>query len=294
MDGQDDVRLAGPGQVVTVDLTSGAGIGSWDIRPVRHALTAVMRRRPEAYHETLRAHEAERAREPRRRRPRPRRRHATARAADAPASIHDIVLIKEQGLSEPSPLRPLRTTIRPGPLPGAGDRRRHLGERPAPTSSATPSTAPSRWSGSSSIVSSPPARLHRRQPGSSEPAPVRVTKELLLGGDRRDPTLELGLTVENRSDRADRGAPRARVDAHDARWRRQPVGLVGGRRHTDRPRRPRGPPRPSRLWPRATTTLASPWRPRSRPRRRPGGRRSRRSRTPRAASSASTRDPGCC
>ena len=58
MDGRDDVRLAGPGQVVTVDLTSGAGIGSWDIRAVRHALTAVMRRRPEAYHETLRAREA--------------------------------------------------------------------------------------------------------------------------------------------------------------------------------------------------------------------------------------------
>ena len=40
MDGQDDVRLATPGQVVTVDLTSGAGIGAWDIRPVRHALLA--------------------------------------------------------------------------------------------------------------------------------------------------------------------------------------------------------------------------------------------------------------
>ena len=40
---------------MTVDLDGGAGIGSWDIRAVRHALAAVMRRRPEAYHATLRA-----------------------------------------------------------------------------------------------------------------------------------------------------------------------------------------------------------------------------------------------
>ncbi len=58
MDGQDDVRLAGPGQVVSIDLGAGAGIGGWDIRAVRHALAAVLRRRPEAYHETLRMHEA--------------------------------------------------------------------------------------------------------------------------------------------------------------------------------------------------------------------------------------------
>jgi len=58
LDGQDDVRLAGTGQVVSIDLTEGAGIGGWDIRPVRHALAAVLRRRPEAYHATLRDHEA--------------------------------------------------------------------------------------------------------------------------------------------------------------------------------------------------------------------------------------------
>ncbi|MBE3074366.1 MAG: DUF1925 domain-containing protein, partial [Actinobacteria bacterium] len=58
MDGLDDVRLADVGQVVTVDPSEGGGIGGWDIRAVRHALAAVMRRRPEAYHETLRAHEA--------------------------------------------------------------------------------------------------------------------------------------------------------------------------------------------------------------------------------------------
>ncbi len=54
MDGVDEVRLSDEGQVVTIDLDGGGGIGAWDIRAVRHALAAVMRRRPEAYHETLR------------------------------------------------------------------------------------------------------------------------------------------------------------------------------------------------------------------------------------------------
>src|SRR6478752_3680925 len=58
MDGLDEVRLADSGQVVTIDPAEGAGIGGWDVRAVRHALAAVMRRRPEAYHDTLRAHEA--------------------------------------------------------------------------------------------------------------------------------------------------------------------------------------------------------------------------------------------
>ena len=34
------------------------------------------------------------------------------------------------------------------------------------------------------------------------PAPIRVVKELVLGGDRRSPTLDLTVTVENRSDRS--------------------------------------------------------------------------------------------
>mgnify|MGYP002133417108 CR=1 FL=1 len=58
MDGLDDIRLADAGQVVTIDPNDGGGIGGWDVRAARHALAAVMRRRPEAYHETLRQHEA--------------------------------------------------------------------------------------------------------------------------------------------------------------------------------------------------------------------------------------------
>ena len=53
LDGLDEILVTSPGQTVVIDTVEGAGIGSWDIRPVRHALTAVMRRRPEAYHQRL-------------------------------------------------------------------------------------------------------------------------------------------------------------------------------------------------------------------------------------------------
>jgi alpha-amylase len=102
MDGRDEVRLAEAGQVVTVKPAEGGGIAGWDIRAARHALAAVMRRRPEAYHETLRAHEAKVPAGV-----------GEAAAGDgagsgsgsgsgdgAVASIHDIVMVKEAGLSE--------------------------------------------------------------------------------------------------------------------------------------------------------------------------------------------------
>ncbi|HEY7590051.1 MAG TPA: alpha-amylase/4-alpha-glucanotransferase domain-containing protein, partial [Candidatus Limnocylindrales bacterium] len=88
LDGRDEVRLASDGQVVTIDLDEGGGIGAWDVRAARHALTGVLRRRPEAYHEILRRHEAEASKPPK-----------GKGAGDAPASIHDIVQVKEPGLA---------------------------------------------------------------------------------------------------------------------------------------------------------------------------------------------------
>ncbi len=193
MDGQDDVRLAGPGQVVTVDLTSGAGIGGWDIRPVRHALTAIMRRRPEAYHETLRAHEAAAA-------------HAATADADGndgagPASIHDIVLVKESGLSEQLHY-------------DAYERRSGLVRFLAPDSTAD-DWASARAAELGDAVDGA-FRLEQLEldrlvasrlasvtsVGAVRPAEVEVTKELVLGGDRRSPSLDLTLTVVNRSTRS--------------------------------------------------------------------------------------------
>ncbi|MEA2612731.1 MAG: 4-alpha-glucanotransferase, partial [Chloroflexota bacterium] len=91
LDGRDEVLLTHHGQVVTVKLDEGAGIGSWDLRGPRHALAAVLRRRPEAYHAKLLAHDAEVT-------------AAAAGATDAngaaaPASIHDLVMAKESNLS---------------------------------------------------------------------------------------------------------------------------------------------------------------------------------------------------
>lgn len=50
LDGRPEVRLANAGQVVVVSPHEGAGIGVWDVRAARHALTAVMRRRREPHH----------------------------------------------------------------------------------------------------------------------------------------------------------------------------------------------------------------------------------------------------
>lgn len=54
VDGVDEVLFESPGQVLGIKLDAGAAIAEWDIRAPRHALAAVMRRRPEAYHERLR------------------------------------------------------------------------------------------------------------------------------------------------------------------------------------------------------------------------------------------------
>src|SRR5687767_4434372 len=94
LDGRDEVRLATEGQVVVIDPDEGAGIGAWDLRAARHALTSVLRRRPESYHETLREHERRAMK----------RAGATPEAPDASAtgtaSIHEVVQLKEAGLGD--------------------------------------------------------------------------------------------------------------------------------------------------------------------------------------------------
>jgi hypothetical protein len=87
LDGSAEALLVGDGQIVAVKLDEGAGIGRWDLRAAGHPLAAVMRRRPEAYHQKLREHD----------------RHAAAPsdgpAPDQLASIHEIVKTKQAGLS---------------------------------------------------------------------------------------------------------------------------------------------------------------------------------------------------
>ena len=87
LDGRPDVRLATEGQVVTIDLDEGAGIGAWDVRAARHPLGAVLRRRPEAYHERIRAAAA----------PDPASRRA---GTTAPVTIHEQIRLKEPDLAD--------------------------------------------------------------------------------------------------------------------------------------------------------------------------------------------------
>jgi 4-alpha-glucanotransferase len=85
LDGRDEVRLANAGEIIVVDIDEGGGIGSWDLRAARHGLTGVLRRRPEAYHETLRRHDRQASKR--------------SKPGDAPASIHEMVQVKEAGLA---------------------------------------------------------------------------------------------------------------------------------------------------------------------------------------------------
>jgi Alpha-amylase/alpha-mannosidase len=184
LDGHDDIRLAGPGQVVTIDLTEGAGIGGWDIRAVRHALCAVMRRRPEAYHETLRQHEAATTAQ-------------EGQPAEAPSSIHDMIMTKETGLADQ--IHYDRYERRSGLV-------RFL----------APGTDPDAWATGQAVELGDAVEdvfdlgsleLDRvvvtrdaTVIGRSGPLTVRVTKEVVLGGDRRSPTLSLSVSVANRSE----------------------------------------------------------------------------------------------
>ena len=183
LDGRAEVLLRHPGQVVTVDLDEGAGIGGWDVRAVRHALTAILRRRPEAYHATLLAHEAA-------------ARDAEDGTDDAPASIHDVVRTKEENLS--------------GHLHYDSHERRSGLVRFLPASATPESVAAAEAEELGDFVDRPfsvealePGRLVVARDGwvqtAGEPAVVRVVKRLTLGGDRMAPSLGLEVEVENRS-----------------------------------------------------------------------------------------------
>jgi alpha-amylase len=195
MDGIDEIRLADAGQVVTVDLDGGAGIGAWDIRAVRHALAAVMRRRPEAYHDTLRSL-GDRGDDI----------DGNGPAADgdgtdgseghttegdtAAASIHDAVRVKEPGLAAHL-------------VYDAYERRSGL-VRVLPATTSAEEWAAAAVEDVGDVVDDAfevetleTGRLVTRRDATICGATVRVSKTLTLGGDRRSPTLTLVLDLEH-------------------------------------------------------------------------------------------------
>jgi hypothetical protein len=200
LDDRDEVVLTGPGQFVTVKLEEGGGVSRWDLRAAGHPLAAVMRRRPEAYHEVLRQHELAKAghdsgpqydAEPGQA-----ERHATeADGAAAPASIHDIVMVKQEGL-----LDHLRYD--------AYERRSGL-VRILP-SDTTPEAAASGAAeevadlrdGAWALDRLDAGRVVLRRDGQVRMAdgsvPIEATKTISIGGGRLDPGLSVELEIVHR------------------------------------------------------------------------------------------------
>jgi alpha-amylase len=188
LDGVPEVVLATAGQVVAVKPSEGAGIGSWDVRAVRHALTAVVRRRPEASHETLVAHERELA-----------ERGGPGAPTAGVGSIHDRVSTKEPGLADRLAYdryerrSGLVHLLAPATTPGAFARAdaAEYGDFVA---------GPFRVEATGDDGGVGWVRLARdgvaRTPAGA--LPVRVEKTIAAGGDRRTPTLSLEVRVENR------------------------------------------------------------------------------------------------
>jgi alpha-amylase len=184
MDGLDDVLLSNAGEVVVVDLDEGGGIGSWDVRAARHALTAVLRRRPEAYHERLREAEAASA--------------GSTASKDGVSSIHELVRVKEPGLA--------------ARLAYDGYERRSALVRFLEPGAAAASWASGGGPDLGDFVDGPFV-VERLEPGSVAVArdgwvhaetgtrlAVRVSKVIDIGGGRDTPTLRVRLAVENRSE----------------------------------------------------------------------------------------------
>jgi len=188
LDGADEALLVDDGQIVGVKIDQGGGIGRWDLRAAGHPLAAVMRRRPEAYHERLRAHE---------------RSSAAGNGGSAssgptaapdddggrPASIHDLVTTKQAGLSDLLQydwyerrsglvrILPLETT-----------------PRDVADGSATDlvDTVTVPWQMVTIGAEGVALRLTA--------APLELRKEIRIGGGRLDPTLSVEVTVSNAGD----------------------------------------------------------------------------------------------
>jgi 4-alpha-glucanotransferase len=181
IDGFDELLVGAPGQVVVLKPSAGAGIGSWDVRAVRHALTSVMRRRPEAYHDTLVAADTGVVEE--------------QEAGEGAVSIHDLIKVNEPGISRR--------------LWYDGHERRsslvHL---------LAPETTPDRFeqaafdelgdfvSGPFDVLEIGGDRVVLERAGSVRQADgrqsaARVRKTFVFGGDRRVPTLDLEVEVTN-------------------------------------------------------------------------------------------------
>jgi hypothetical protein len=215
LDGQDEALLESPAQLAVIDLAEGGGIGEWDLRAVRHNLTAVLRRRPEASHirllegvrvaaQRLAAEEERLAAEDG-----PAQDGAPKNAAaedgdengDAPrdehvATIHDHVMANEEGLA--------------GRIAYDRHERRSGLVHLLDVATTHEDFANAAYEEQGDFVDQPfevlalaPGLLRVRRDGAfyggGAPQAVRIEKTLSLAGDRAAPSARLEVTVTNRS-----------------------------------------------------------------------------------------------
>jgi alpha-amylase len=180
LDGSDEALLVNDGQIVAIKLDEGAGIGRWDLRAARFPLAAVMRRRPEAYHAKLREHAAGGAGDSA---------DKDGSSSSRPASIHDIVATKQEGLAD---LLQYDTYERRSGL-----------VRLLPLTTTAADVADG---GARDLVAAHDgpwtlAAIDRDEITATFAAgPVALVKSIRLGGGRQDPRLAIDVSVENVSD----------------------------------------------------------------------------------------------
>ncbi len=186
LDGLPEVLVSDEGQVVAVKPGQGGGIGGWDIRAARHAMAAALRRRPEAYHETLRRHDAAEAEAE--------ASHGGGEAGDgngAPTSIHDMVMVKEAGLSKH--LVYDDHELRSGLI-------RFLAPDTTPEAVATAAATElgDLRDGTFAVDHLAPGQVSLSREGRVDGQPVAVSKSIRLLGDRLAPELVIDLELHHR------------------------------------------------------------------------------------------------
>lgn len=184
-DGFEELLVSAPGQTLAIKPDEGGGIGSWDVRAVRHALASVMRRRPEAYHEILIKADNDAAQQ--------------REAGDDAVSIHDLVKVSEPGMSERlwyddyERRSGLIHLLPPDTTPQAFERAEfeELGDFVAGPFEVE-------RIGDRAIVLE---RAGSVGDGDGSRTPMRVRSSFVFGADRRNPTLDMAVEVSNTGDR---------------------------------------------------------------------------------------------
>ena len=185
VDGFDELLVTAPGQVVSLKPNEGGGIGSWDARAVRHAMGSVMRRREEAYHDTLREADSGNMEQ--------------QEAGEGAVSIHDLVKVNEPGMSQRlwyDGYERRSGLVHLMPVGTSADAFEQAAFEELGDFVAGEFTVVE--AGGDQVVLERDGRV-RYEDGSS--GSLRVRKEHVFGADRRVPTLDTRVEVTNTGDR---------------------------------------------------------------------------------------------